>query len=128
MLRQLFRTRGAYNVVNLPVAASQDDPGSNPGRADHSLDWRQQSSLAQANDAESLCKNPLPQACSSLEVAVQICHYSTHSMIFECSLTLLLPAVESWQRPNWYTDSTLTSTAAAKILKKRLENFGPQSE
>ena len=44
MLRQLFRTRGAYNVVNLPVAASQDDPG----RADHSADWRHHSTFAQA--------------------------------------------------------------------------------
>lgn len=43
MLRQLFRTRGAYNVVNLPVAASQDDPG----RADYSADWRHHATFAQ---------------------------------------------------------------------------------
>lgn len=36
--------------------------------------------------------------------------------------------MEAWQQPNWYADSSLTSAAAAKILKKRLENFGPQSE
>lgn len=85
MLRQLFRTRGAYNVVNLPVAASQDDPG----RADHSTDWRHHATFAQA----------------------------------ESDLGL-----EAWQQPNWYADRSLSSAAAAKILKKRLENFGPQRE
>lgn len=40
MLRQIWRQRGAYNVVNLPFAASQDDPGSSTGRADRSADWR----------------------------------------------------------------------------------------
>jgi len=48
MLRQLFRTRGACNVVNLPVASTQDDPGPNQGRADYSADWRRQYNPAYA--------------------------------------------------------------------------------
>ena len=40
----------------------------------------------------------------------------------------LLGAVEAWERPNWYTDRRLSSTAAAKILRKRLETYGPQSK
>ena len=68
MLRQLFRTRGAYNVVNLPVAASQDDPGSNSGRADHSPDWRQKSSLAQFESSQF----DSDQLCESLSTAVHL--------------------------------------------------------
>lgn len=41
-------------MVNLPMAASQDDPGSNPGRADRSFDWRLHSALTEAqNDTSS---------------------------------------------------------------------------
>lgn len=36
--------------------------------------------------------------------------------------------MEPWERPNWYADRNLSSAAAAKILRKRLENYGPQSK
>lgn len=39
MLRQLFRNRGAYNFVNVPAVASQDDPSSN---RDPEANWRRQ--------------------------------------------------------------------------------------
>ena len=64
MLRQLFRTRGAYNVVNLPVASTQDDPGQNQGRADYSADWRRHYNPAYAEPEfreDVGCKFP-PQA------------------------------------------------------------------
>ena len=51
--------------------------------------------------------------------------------IFHCgchSPFAFLGAVEAWERPNWYTDRRLSSTAAAKILRKRLETYGPQSK
>lgn len=37
-------------------------------------------------------------------------------------------AVEGWDRPNWWQDRQLSSSAAGNILKKRLEVFGPQSK
>ena len=55
MLRQIFRNRGAYNFVNVPVVASQDDPNGN--RADYSLDWRRQYQPAQQEFREDVgCK------------------------------------------------------------------------
>ena len=66
MLRQLFRTRGAYNVVNLPVAASQDDPG----RADHSADWRHHATYAQV-ETDLGCKSRTPLSMEPMTATQQ---------------------------------------------------------
>ena len=55
------------------------------------------------------------------------CQAAGH-LSFESSLKRFDCTVEAWDRANWWTDRQLSSTAAAKILRKRLEVYGPQSE